>query len=121
MTGVGWVLSLALVLSVQSVYCDSSPVRQTTNGPVEGIELQSSLGQKYYAFKGIPFAELPITGTDPYTGEQIDRRFKVHFVVMSFDSLHDRKTNPFHLYSNLTKTLESIREKNRIFAISSRS
>lgn len=57
---------------------NSSPLlRQTTHGPVEGVELTSSLGQKYYAFRGIPFAEPPITGIDPYTGEQVDRRFKV--------------------------------------------
>lgn len=52
-------------------------VRQTLNGPVEGIEKTSSLGQKYHAFKGIPYAETPITGKDPYTDEQVDRRFKV--------------------------------------------
>lgn len=58
---------------------DSSPlIRQTANGLVEGIEQVSSLGQKYYAFKGIPFAAPPITGIDPYTGERVDRRFKVH-------------------------------------------
>lgn len=56
----------------------SSPlIRQTTHGPVEGVELTTSLGQKYYAFRGIPFAEPPITGIDPYTGEYVDRRFKV--------------------------------------------
>lgn len=61
------------VLNVQSI-----SVRQTANGPVEGIEQVSSLGQKYDAFRGIPFAEPPITGIDPYTGEKVDRRFKVY-------------------------------------------
>lgn len=67
-------LTLLLAISAQS---DSPTIRRTTNGPIEGVEQTSSLGQKYYAFKGIPFAEPPITGTDPYTGEYIDRRFKV--------------------------------------------
>lgn len=53
-------------------------LRQTNNGPVEGIERISSLGQRYYAFQGIPYAEAPITGTDPYSGQIVDRRFKVH-------------------------------------------
>lgn len=66
-----------IVIIVQYVFCDIPTIRQTWNGPVEGVELLSSLGQKYYAFKGIPYAEAPITGTDPYTGEQVDRRFKV--------------------------------------------
>lgn len=74
-----FLLSFALIhlFTLRTVHSDSSPVRQTTNGPVEGIELRSSLGQKYYAFKGVPFAEPPITGKDPYTGKHIDRRFKV--------------------------------------------
>lgn len=55
----------------------SSVIRQTLNGPVEGIEQISSLGQKYYSFRGIPYAEPPITGIDPYSGEYVDRRFKV--------------------------------------------
>lgn len=70
-------VSLSVLLVVQSVCCNSPTVRQTANGPVEGIELVSSLGQKYYAFKGVPYAEPPITGNDPYTDEKIDRRFKV--------------------------------------------
>lgn len=58
--------------------CSHPSIRQTLNGPVEGLEQLSSLGQKYYAFKGIPYAEPPITGIDPRnTGQQIDRRFKV--------------------------------------------
>lgn len=52
-------------------------VRQTANGPVEGIAQTSVFGQKYYAFRGVPYAEPPITGYDPYTGEAVDRRFKV--------------------------------------------
>lgn len=62
-----------------SVQCLSSTVRRTLNGPIEGIVQTSSLGQKYYAFRGIPFAEPPITGIDPYTGEKVDRRFKVKY------------------------------------------
>lgn len=53
-------------------------IRQTANGPVEGIERMSVLGRKYYAFRGVPYAEPPITGPDRYTGEEVDRRFKVH-------------------------------------------
>lgn len=52
-------------------------LRQTTHGPVEGIEETTVLGQRYYAFRGIPYAAPPITGIDPYTGEEVDRRFKV--------------------------------------------
>lgn len=68
---------VSLIISILNVHCNSSIVRQTSNGPIKGIEMTSSLKQKYYAFKGIPYAEPPITGTDPYTGEQVDRRFKV--------------------------------------------
>lgn len=71
-------VSALILLFVMNVHCDSPTIiRQTQNGPVEGIELISSLKQKYYAFKGVPFAEPPITGIDPYTGVQVDRRFKV--------------------------------------------
>lgn len=52
-------------------------IRPTPNGLVEGIERTTTLGQKYYAFYGIPYAAPPITGIDPYTGEKVDRRFKV--------------------------------------------
>lgn len=62
-------------LLVISVNC-SGLIRQTVNGPVEGLLQTSSLGQKYYAFKGIPYAEAPITGID-YNGKYVDRRFKV--------------------------------------------
>ena len=55
---------------------ESPTIRQTLNGPVEGIEQTTALGQKFYSFRGIPFAEPPITGIDPYTSEQVDRRFK---------------------------------------------
>lgn len=68
---------LSFLLLVLRVYCDSTIVVRTANGPVEGIEQTSSLQQKYYAFKGVPYAETPITGKDPYTGKQVDRRFKV--------------------------------------------
>lgn len=69
--------SISILLIALSVCCDSSLLRQTQNGPVQGVERTSVLGQKYYAFEGIPYAEPPITGTDPYTGEKVDRRFKV--------------------------------------------
>lgn len=67
-------LSMLLALNVQ---CESPIVRRTANGPIEGFEQTSSMGQPYYAFKGIPFAEPPITGFDRYTGTYVDRRFKV--------------------------------------------
>lgn len=77
-----WISFLSLLLLL-NVACNNnlSTVRQIKNGPIQGIEMTSSLGQKYYAFKGIPYAEPPISGMDPYTGEQVDRRFK----VQSFD------------------------------------
>lgn len=68
---------LFFLLLGQSASCDSPTVRQTSNGPIEGMEVMSSLGQKYYAFLGVPYAEPPITGIDPYTGKNVDRRFKV--------------------------------------------
>lgn len=71
-------LLLALSINILNVVSSSSPtIRQTLNGPVEGIVQTSVLGQSYYAFLGIPFAEPPITGVDPYTGGRVDRRFKV--------------------------------------------
>lgn len=73
---------LNILLLTLSVHCDLPTQRQTVNGPVEGIEQVSSLGQTYYAFKGVPFAESPITGTDPFTGEHVDRRFKVNNYVI---------------------------------------
>ena len=66
-----------LLLFISIVHGDPSIVRQTNNGPVEGIEQTSIFGKKYYSFRGIPYAEAPITGIDPYTGEMVDRRFKV--------------------------------------------
>lgn len=70
--------AILIVFFVQYGCCATlTTIRETWNGPVEGVELISSLGQKYHAFKGIPFAEPPITGVDPYTGEKVDRRFKV--------------------------------------------
>lgn len=71
------VLLLLLFLYSSDVGCNKPLVRQTANDPVEGIAQTTSLGQQYYAFKGVPFAETPVTGKDPYTGEQVDRRFKV--------------------------------------------
>ncbi|XP_055325786.1 esterase B1-like [Sitodiplosis mosellana] len=65
-----------LLLLTSIANCDPPTVRQTTNGPVEGTEQTSFFGKKYYSFRGIPYAEVPITGNDPYTGETVDRRFK---------------------------------------------
>lgn len=66
---------LLILLKVQ---CEQQRIiRQTQNGPVEGLEQISVLNQRYYSFRGIPYAEPPITGIDPYTGERIDLRFKV--------------------------------------------
>ena len=52
-------------------------IRITTNGLIEGVVLRSSLNQNYYAFRGVRYAEAPITGTDPLSGQKVDRRFKV--------------------------------------------
>lgn len=68
---------VSLLLFTKNVCCGTPTLRMTTNGPVKGIEETSMLGQNFYSFKGIPFAAPPITGIDPYTGEYVDRRFKV--------------------------------------------
>lgn len=65
------------LLLLAKVHCKQPTIRQTPNGPVEGIEQISALNQKYYSFRGVPYAEPPVTGIDPYTGEKVDRRFKV--------------------------------------------
>lgn len=70
------IISLSFLL-VFNVCCGLPTIRQTLNGPVEGIVQTSISGQIYYAFRGIPYAEAPITGIDPNTGRQVDRRFKV--------------------------------------------
>ncbi|XP_055312128.1 esterase B1-like [Sitodiplosis mosellana] len=68
---------LILPLLISIVHCDDPPtVRKTNNGPVKGIEQTSFFGTKYYSFRGIPYAEAPITGVDPYIGVYVDRRFK---------------------------------------------
>lgn len=69
-------VSLVIVF-IQNVRCSPSTIRQTLNGPIEGIELMSSLGQKYLAFKGVRYAMPPITVVHPITGDRVDRRFKV--------------------------------------------
>lgn len=71
------VFASTLLIMILNVYCDPMTVKQTTAGPVEGILQTSSLGQQYIAFRGIPFASAPITGLDPFSGEEVDRRFKV--------------------------------------------
>lgn len=67
----------SLILHLRNVHCVSPTMRSTSNGPIEGIELTTSLRQPYYAFKGVRYAEAPITGTDPLSGQRVDRRFKV--------------------------------------------
>lgn len=71
--------AIYLFLSFSLVFSEKPTVRLTKNGPVEGLEMTSALGQKYYGFRGIPYAESPITGIDPHTGETVDRRFKVYY------------------------------------------
>ncbi|XP_031639929.1 esterase B1-like [Contarinia nasturtii] len=67
---------MRIAFLMSAVQCDELTIRKTNNGPVEGIKQTSLLGKKYYAFRGIPYAEAPITGKDPYTGAEVDRRFK---------------------------------------------
>lgn len=73
-------LSVSLRLELIVAQCDSDccNIRQTNNGPVEGMIQSGIFGKKFYAFRGIPYAETPITGIDPNTGEKVDRRFKVN-------------------------------------------
>lgn len=78
---------LIMTVIIQRVDSAMLPVRQTANGPIEGTIKTSSLGKQYYAFMGIPYAEVPITGVDPYSGEQVDRRFKVVSFPNYFKSL----------------------------------
>lgn len=70
-------ISLSLLLTLQYIECARPTIRQTGNGPVEGVEMTTSFGEIFYAFKSIPYAKPPITGKDPNTGEMVDRRFKV--------------------------------------------
>lgn len=75
---------LALNVHVHYVFVQSGDpptIRRTTNGPVEGVQRSSIMGQNYYAFLSIPYAEAPITGIDPYSGKQVDRRFKVRIMA----------------------------------------
>lgn len=76
-----------MTVIIQRVDSEMLPVRQTANGPVEGTIKTSSLGNQYYALMGIPYAEVPITGIDPYSGEHVDRRFKVVSFPNCFKSL----------------------------------
>lgn len=78
---------LIMTVIIQRVDSEMLPVRQTANGPVEGTIKTSSLGNQYYALMGIPYAEVPITGIDPYSGEHVDRRFKVVSFPNCFKSL----------------------------------
>lgn len=71
------IIFVSLLVLAMNICCSSPTLRMTANGPVEGIKKISSLGQKYYSFKGVPFAAPPITGIDPFTGKLVDRRFKV--------------------------------------------
>lgn len=73
---------LTLLLLAINAHCNNSPtIRHTINGPIEGIQKTSIMGQKYYAFFSVPYAEAPITGTDPYSGKQVNRRFKVQIMI----------------------------------------
>lgn len=73
---------LSILVLIPTIQCiDPLAIRQTNNGPVEGVEQTSFFGKKYYAFRGIPYAEVPITGKDPYTGAEVDRRFKVLLII----------------------------------------
>lgn len=67
--------SLWLLLLAQCLYCTT--LRQTVSGPIEGTVMTTSFGGIFYVFRGIRYAKPPITGTDPLTGETVDRRFKV--------------------------------------------
>lgn len=58
-------------------YQYSPRVIQTTHGPVQSVKYVTVFEQECHGFYGIPYAAPPITGIDPYTGEQVDRRFKV--------------------------------------------
>lgn len=73
-----WILFFVL-----NVHGDQSTIRFTGNGPVEGAIKKSVFGQKYHSFRGIPYAEPPITGIDPYTGQRVDRRFKVQNEILN--------------------------------------
>lgn len=85
-------LTLSLLLcNVQSAGPPTKTIRQTANGFVEGSEEISSMGQKYYAFRSVPYAEPPITGTDIYTQKIVDRRFKVCSInIFTFFILFNR-------------------------------
>lgn len=81
-------ISYALVILVVVIICMlslffflknryTSLVVQTTHGPVESVKYMTRIEQKCHHFMGIPYAAPPITGIHPYTGEEVDRRFKV--------------------------------------------
>lgn len=103
-------VSLALLVFVQNVQCDLLAIRQTSNGPIVGIELMSSLGQKYVAFKGVRYAMPPITGTDPLTGDRVDRRFKVCDFYKIFGKISGEK------YENFSKkaSIGNFRHQNQL-------
>lgn len=58
-------------------YHYSPLIIQTTHGPVQSAKYMTVFEQKCHLFIGIPYAAPPITGIDPYTGKEVDRRFKV--------------------------------------------
>lgn len=72
-------MCFSIIFLIVNVNCNTPTIRNTLNGPIEGVELTSVLDQKYYAFKGVRYAEAPITGKDPLSGDDVDRRFKVSF------------------------------------------
>lgn len=74
-------VSLSFLVMVQ---CSRAALRQTVNGPIEGVVMNTTFGQEFYAFKSIPYAKPPITGKDLQTGEMVDRRFKVCWITIKF-------------------------------------
>lgn len=99
-----------LLFAVSIVCCSSLIVRQTKNGPIEGIEQTSSLGQKYFAFKGVPYAEPPITGIDPFTGKNVDRRFKVRNMLI-YTHLNKFHMNEMNLLLGTGTTYAQLEQK----------
>lgn len=91
MRKISYALLIVVILNVVLVlfffkYNYSSIIVQTTHGPVESVKYMTIFNQKCHIFKGIPYAAPPITGIDPYTGQKVDRRFKVCVSAKYFSS-----------------------------------
>lgn len=72
------VVVFSLLTIADNVRSQTDPLfRETANGFVKGAMKYTSMGQKYYSFRSVPYAEPPVTGQDPYTKQTVDRRFKV--------------------------------------------